>query len=68
MAPEADFRRVPWALACGRHHGLGYARQMVVEASVEQCHSTRRTMRTVFSRQSPDRCHCDDAGWIISKL
>lgn len=49
MAPEADFRTDLWALTCGRYHALGYLRQMVVEASVEQLHLTRRTMKTTCS-------------------
>ena len=34
---------------CGRHYGLGYPRQMVVEANVEQRPITRRTMKTTCS-------------------
>src|SRR5919112_825648 len=46
---EADFRRLLRALKCGRHHGRGYPRQMVVGASVEQRRPTRRTMTTTCS-------------------
>ncbi|MDQ0923805.1 hypothetical protein QF038_002313 [Pseudarthrobacter sp. W1I19] len=46
---KADFRRVPRARTCGRHHGFGYLLQMMVEASVEQRPITRRTMKTTCS-------------------
>ena len=37
------------ARTCGRHHGVGYRRQMVADASVEQRPITRRTMKTTYS-------------------
>lgn len=37
------------ARTCGRHHGPGYLRQVVVKASVEQRTVTRRTMKTTRS-------------------
>jgi hypothetical protein len=50
VAPEAEFRRVLWALTCGRHHGLVTCGRWWSKLAWNNVSTTKRTMKTTCSR------------------